>query len=255
MALSENKANLARFLSEQLITRAPESKEIVTAGGFRDELEVRSSTPTTPLSCLIANHEEADTRLALHAMNVTNDAVVVSARDTDVLVILVSHFHRMHCKELWMKAGTSKKEKYIPIHNVACNLPTSCFQALIPFHALTGCDTYQVIQRHPRGKYSKNITLFCKIWVKIIAMKKVSRMQRNSSVICTTQATQVPLMKHDIFSSSKKENRRHCHQLAMLCTITSSERITNPLYGRKHTILYKSYLHHLIGDGKRPTQD
>jgi hypothetical protein len=40
--------------------------------------------------------------------------------------------------------------------------------------------------------------------VKIIAMKKVSRMQRNSSVICTTQATQVPLMKHDIFSSSKK---------------------------------------------------
>ena len=124
MALSENKADLARFLSEQLITRAPESKEIVTAGGFRDELEVRSSTPTTPLSCLISNHEEADTRLALHAMNVTNDAVVVSARDTDVLVILVSHFHRMHCKELWMKAGTSKKQKYIPIHNVACNIPT-----------------------------------------------------------------------------------------------------------------------------------
>ena len=72
MALSENKADLARFLSEQLITRAPESKEIVTVGGFKDELEVRSSTPTTPLSCLNANHEEADTRLALHAMNVTN---------------------------------------------------------------------------------------------------------------------------------------------------------------------------------------
>ena len=117
MALSENKAVLARFLSEQLITRAPESKEIVTAGGFRDELEVRSSTPTTSLSCLNANHEEADTRLALHAMNVTNDAVVVP-RDTDVLVILVSHFHRMHCKELWMKAGTSKKESKCPLHVV-----------------------------------------------------------------------------------------------------------------------------------------
>ena len=151
MALSENKADLARFLSEQLITRASESKEIVTAGGFRDELEVRSSTPTTPLSCLNANHEEADTRLAFHAMNVTNDAVVVSASDTDVLVILVSHFHRIHCKELWMKAGTSKKQKYIPIHNVACNLPRSCFQALIPFHALTGCDTTSYISGHTKA--------------------------------------------------------------------------------------------------------
>ena len=151
MVLPENKADLARFLSEQLITRAPESKEIVTAGGFRDELEAHSSRATTQLLHLHANHEEADTRLALHAMNVTSDVVVVSARDTDVLIILVSHFHRMQCKELWMKAGTFKKQKYIPVHDVVCNLPANCLQALIPFHALTGCDTTSYISGHTKA--------------------------------------------------------------------------------------------------------
>ena len=71
-------------------------KEIVTAGGFKDELEVRSSRGTTELLCLNATNEEADTRLAFHAMNFTSDVVIVSPRDTDVLVILISHFHRMH---------------------------------------------------------------------------------------------------------------------------------------------------------------
>ena len=93
----KTKLTFARFLSEQLIIQAPETdKEIVTAGGFKDELEVRSSRGTTELLCLNATNEEADTRLAFHAMNFTSDAVIVSPRDTDVLVILISHFHRMH---------------------------------------------------------------------------------------------------------------------------------------------------------------
>ena len=93
----KTKLTFARFLSEQLIIQAPETdKEIVTAGGFKDELEVRSSRGTTELLCLNATHEEADTRLDLHAMNFTSDVVIVSPRDTDVLVILISHFHRMH---------------------------------------------------------------------------------------------------------------------------------------------------------------
>ena len=148
----KTKLTFARFLSEQLIIQAPETdKEIVTAGGFKDELEVRSSRGTTELLCLNATNEEADTRLDLHAMNFTSDAVIVSARDTDVLVILISHFHRMQCNELWMKSGTFKKQKYIPIHEVACRLPTNSLQALIPFHALTGCDTTSYISGHTKA--------------------------------------------------------------------------------------------------------
>ena len=37
--------------------------------------------------------------------------LVVQARDTDILVLLLAHFHRFQCKNLWIKAGTAKKTK------------------------------------------------------------------------------------------------------------------------------------------------
>eukprot|EP00795_Rhopilema_esculentum_P002441 gene2440-biopygen11452 len=92
LALPENKADLARFLSEELLRQATEDKEIVTAGGFINELLAQSSKYYTDTLSLSADHEEADTRLALHAINATCNTVVVAARDADVLIILVSHF-------------------------------------------------------------------------------------------------------------------------------------------------------------------
>ncbi len=41
LSLADNKADLAHFLSEELCSQAPVDKEIVVAGGFRDELEVQ----------------------------------------------------------------------------------------------------------------------------------------------------------------------------------------------------------------------
>ncbi|KAK6191042.1 hypothetical protein SNE40_002791 [Patella caerulea] len=43
IALPDNKAGLARFLSEELLGNAPHDIEIVVAGGFADEKEVKSS--------------------------------------------------------------------------------------------------------------------------------------------------------------------------------------------------------------------
>jgi hypothetical protein len=59
--LPANKADLARFLSQELIDNAPPDKDIVVAGGFEDELQVKSSIETTDLVPLMAMHEEADT--------------------------------------------------------------------------------------------------------------------------------------------------------------------------------------------------
>ena len=150
IALSENKADLARFLSEELLANAPCNKEIVVAGGFEDEREVRSSHVATNLNPLRATHEEADTRLVLHAINVYSDTVVVSARDTDVLLLLVSHFSRVNCNHLWMMSGTAKKRKYVPIDAVYHKLPSGSTDALLPFHALTGCDTTSYIYGHTK---------------------------------------------------------------------------------------------------------
>ena len=60
MVLPENKADIARFLSEKLISNTPHHKEITASGGFEDELEVQSSKVTTDVSSPRARHEEAD---------------------------------------------------------------------------------------------------------------------------------------------------------------------------------------------------
>ena len=80
--------------------QAPYDKEIVSAGGYIDELEVSSINLNTNLEGLQSNHEEADTRLVLHAVNSHADEVVIWCKDTDVLLLLVAHFHRALLSEL-----------------------------------------------------------------------------------------------------------------------------------------------------------
>jgi hypothetical protein len=45
LALGDNKADLARFLSEELIAQAPQ-KTVTVSGGFNDEEEVQCSNST-----------------------------------------------------------------------------------------------------------------------------------------------------------------------------------------------------------------
>ena len=152
LALPENKADLARFLSQQLMQNSPKDKCIIVAGGFENEEEVQCSDQTKELGSLRAKHEEADTRVILHCLHAESQTIVVSARDTDVFVLLVAHFHKFDCSYLWMKAGTSKKQKYVPVHTVCSELSftQSVSLALLPFHALTGCDTVSFLAGHSK---------------------------------------------------------------------------------------------------------
>ena len=150
LSLADNKADLAHFLSEEMCSQTPVDKEIVVAGGFRDELEVKSSTGATDLGPLKSTHEEADTRLVLHAVHSRFHTVVVSSRDTGVLLLLVSHFQRMQYQHLWMKSGTSTKWRYIPIDAVFNKLPSGSASWLLAFHALAGCDTSSYIANHTK---------------------------------------------------------------------------------------------------------
>ena len=72
---------------------------------------------------LQSNHEEKDTRLVLHAVNSQADEVVVWCKYTDVLLLLVAHFPRALCQNLWQLTGTSKKRRYTSIGQVFFNLP------------------------------------------------------------------------------------------------------------------------------------
>ena len=148
ITLFENKADLAWFILEELLANAPCGKEIVVSGGFEEEEEVGLFHAASNLTALWATHEEADTWLILHVINVHMDTVVVSAQDTDVLLLLITHFTHVNCNHLWMMTGTAKKRKYVPIDAVYHKLPSGSISALLPFHALSRCDRTSYIYGH-----------------------------------------------------------------------------------------------------------
>jgi len=109
--LPDKKSDLARFLSEHIIVKAPPDKVVVAAGGFANEREVQSSERAIDLSALKATHEEADTCLIVHCINSSLDNVVVSARDTDVLLLLIADVPHILRPNLYMMSGTAKSER------------------------------------------------------------------------------------------------------------------------------------------------
>ena len=145
LALAENKADLANFLSEELMRQAPlDGTVMVVTCGFEEEDTVKCNQAELDIADLRALHEEADTRIVLHASHCANKSgavnIIVSARETDVLILLLAHFHEIKI-DSWMSAGTAKKPKYIQVHDVYKCLPEGSSRAILPFHALTGCDT------------------------------------------------------------------------------------------------------------------
>jgi hypothetical protein len=112
---------------------------------------------------LRATHEEADTRLILHAIDCSRQSnannIVVSASDTDVLLLLLAHLSEIN-SNVWMMAGTSKKPKWIPVNEVHTKLPEGSEQCLLQFHALTGCDTTSYLSGHTKKKAYKTFKDF-----------------------------------------------------------------------------------------------
>ena len=112
VALDENKAYLARFVSDKLLAGSPVDKIVIVGGGFQEEDAIKCSHPHFAIRALKGFHEEADTLMILHCVHSDVQFLVVSCQDTYVVFLLVSH------KQLRMKAGRSKKPKYLPIHTI-----------------------------------------------------------------------------------------------------------------------------------------
>ncbi len=86
---------MAAFLSHQLMLKSDSvpPNELILAGGFNDIIESWSSTGRD-IQLLMAFHEEADTRLVLHAFDAKDSGflnTIVNSRDMDVLVMHYCH--------------------------------------------------------------------------------------------------------------------------------------------------------------------
>ena len=92
-------------------------------------------------------HEEADTRMILHAQH-AGGTLVIHSNDTDVQILLLSHIQALG--KCYIKKGRSTKTRIIELSIVADSLfkqlspgisEQDFLKALIGVHALTECDT------------------------------------------------------------------------------------------------------------------
>ena len=103
----------------------------------------RECTKVTALHC---GHEEANTRMLLHAKHSSQDAqrVVIQSPDTDVLLLCVTHNDEIECDKLWFRTGVKDRLHYIPAHKIAAGVGPLMCKVLPAFHMLTGFDKCSV---------------------------------------------------------------------------------------------------------------
>ena len=105
---------------------------------------------------LSSNHEEANTRIIVHTLDVIRQGykrVLVKCLHTDVLLLLIIHAGSLDV-EVWMVSGTSKNlECHIcTAHTIARTFPDMVLANGLSFHAFTGCDSTSSGLRHLRSR-------------------------------------------------------------------------------------------------------
>ena len=108
---------------------------------------VRNST-VYEIPSLFTSQGEADTRLILHSINLSQnfERIIIRSDDTDILVLLLCYTSiGMLNTTVYMHAGHStqyiQRERFIPINTIMESLGHELCRNLPAAHALTGCDS------------------------------------------------------------------------------------------------------------------
>ena len=104
------------------------------------------------VAALSCSHEEADTRLLLHAAHAAESGstdVVIRSPDTDVAVLACTLSRHIHAR-LFFHTGTKARTHFININAISAKEGRAVCRCLAALHALTGCDTISAFKR--RGK-------------------------------------------------------------------------------------------------------
>ena len=144
---------LFEFLAQQVAAKVIQDKELLTT--YNED--VISALPFDKKGLLPCNHEEADTRMLLHAAHASRQGhskIMIRTVDTDVVVLAIANFYKISVSELWIAFGTGKQLRYIPVHTIAHIMMPLALEGLPFFHAVTGCDTVSVFSgKGKKGAY------------------------------------------------------------------------------------------------------
>ncbi|KAG7166616.1 hypothetical protein Hamer_G013628 [Homarus americanus] len=119
---SDNKEELFSFLLEQVMQLfVKESKQLVVT----DKKQVLTVPPRKDTANLApCNHEEADTRMLVHAADALecgHRRILIRTVDTDVVILAVGLANERSevLDEIWLTFGTGKNRRYIAAHQIA----------------------------------------------------------------------------------------------------------------------------------------
>jgi hypothetical protein len=148
----ENKTELFTFLATQITTYNHAGNVIVAT--VKDQVICSDDVPVKlPSPC---SHEEADTRMLLHARHARNSGfktAMLRTVDTDVMVIGIACVKELTLDSLWVAFGVGKHFRYLALHEIASMLGPERATALPLFHALTGCDTVSSFSSRGKSAY------------------------------------------------------------------------------------------------------
>ena len=102
---------------------------------------------------LRADHEEADTRLVLHCLESQSKVVVVHDFDTDVVVLLLTHYTKF-CEGLRLFLSM-KNNQFLEVGGLIQEYSPEFRSSLILAHALTGCDAVSYLYGIGKGTVVK----------------------------------------------------------------------------------------------------
>ncbi|KAE8740339.1 hypothetical protein FOCC_FOCC014156 [Frankliniella occidentalis] len=139
---SQNKDELFNLLAKHLVNVNWDGKIFAVTNSANCLTNTNSGDVDGLAPC---NHEEADTRLMLHAKQAATHGfarVMVRTTDSDVVVLSVWATQEVSSlEELWLSYGTGKNHCFIAAHEIATSLGPQKCRALPTFHAFSGCDT------------------------------------------------------------------------------------------------------------------
>lgn len=103
---------------------------------------------TGPSDMAVGGHEEADTKMSVHlrhALNTGSRTILVTTRDTDIVVILTGLFHALTTDfegiDIWIGFGSRKDFRYYHVNTLYQEWGERRCRALPFFHAFSGSDT------------------------------------------------------------------------------------------------------------------
>lgn len=147
MFLSEvkNKTSLIKFISqewrgEECMGRLKEKILFVTGESKGWKITEEGSENVAELT---SNHEEADTRLLLHAAHTAQEgykAIAITSEDTDVFILLLNLSSIINVK-LFMRCGSRTKTRLVDVKGIVQRTGQEVCEGLIGLHSFTGCDT------------------------------------------------------------------------------------------------------------------